>query len=819
MQKMRFFVMMVLVMLTTVIMAQTTKVKGNVVDQSTGEGEPFATIRIYQEGQKEKPLAVFLTDENGLFEHEVEGKGKYSISINSIGKVEQVKEIQLGETAGLDLGTVGLAADSKTLKGVEVVAQKPLVKMEVDKMTYKVEDDPDSKSNTVLDMLRKVPMVNVDGQDNITVNGTSSFKVYVDGKPNVMFSSNPSMIFKSMPASAVKNIEVITNPGAKYDAEGAGGVLNIVMNRQNPMAMQSMDGFNGTLRASVGNKSVGGGAFVSGQKGKLSYSANVMENYSKPGKTEVEMEQLNGNSSVVTSAATETKLPFTLGSLSLGYDIDPMSSINATASLTSLTLRSNGTPGTSMGGSNYGNGFNYQYDTKTKNSRTSFSGNIDYQRFLNPERTRSIILTYQLSYAPSKTEQENNFRENSTEFIDLTDRYSLSKDKTVEHTFQTDYTTPLTTNQTLNLGAKFMTRKASSDSKYYLEDVYNESMSMDYEYRNTILAGYAEYETKWDNFGAKGGLRYEHTWQDVTYHLGNGESFKTDYGSLVPTANLSYNFSPTSNIGLTYNMRISRPGITYLNPYIDRSNPTALTYGNSDLDVEKSNNVALVYNTFSSKLMMNLSLRYNYTGNGIEQYSFYDNNILNTTYGNIVKRSQIGLNGYISWLMFKNTRLFFNGGASYNDMSSDALGRSNSGWQANLMMGVQQTLPWDLKLSAYMMTSTKSYTLQGWSSGFNLLTGNISKSFFNDKLTVSVGGLTGLSAKGSLKMETFSEGKGFSTRSTIKVPIQSVTLSVSYTFGNSKRQVRQHVSRVQSDYIEQQSQGEMINSVGDMNQQ
>ena len=344
-------------------------------------------------------------------------------------------------------------------------------------------------------------------------------------------------------------------------------------------------------------------------------------------------------------------------------------------------------------------------------------------------------------------------------------------------------------------------------------------MSMDYEYRNTILAGYAEYETKWDNFGAKGGLRYEHTWQDVTYHLGNGESFKTDYGSLVPTANLSYNFSPTSNIGLTYNMRISRPGITYLNPYIDRSNPTALTYGNSDLDVEKSNNVALVYNTFSSKLMMNLSLRYNYTGNGIEQYSFYDNNILNTTYGNIVKRSQIGLNGYISWLMFKNTRLFFNGGASYNDMSSDALGRSNSGWQANLMMGVQQTLPWDLKLSAYMMTSTKSYTLQGWSSGFNLLTGNISKSFFNDKLTVSVGGLTGLSAKGSLKMETFSEGKGFSTRSTIKVPIQSVTLSVSYTFGNSKRQVRQHVSRVQSDYIEQQSQGEMINSVGDMNQQ
>ena len=102
--------------------------------------------------------------------------------------------------------------------------------MKQTKMTYDVQADNDAKSNTVLDMLRKVPMVTVDGQDNITVNGQSSFKVYVDGKPNIMFSSNPSQIFKSMPASAVKNIEVITNPGAKYDAEGVGGVLNIVMN-------------------------------------------------------------------------------------------------------------------------------------------------------------------------------------------------------------------------------------------------------------------------------------------------------------------------------------------------------------------------------------------------------------------------------------------------------------------------------------------------------------------------------------------------------------------------------------------------------------
>ena len=594
------------------------------------------------------------------------------------------------------------------------------------------------------------------------------------------------------------------------------------MNRQNTQAMQSLDGYNGTLRASVGNRSMGVGAFVSGQKGKLSYSANLMENYIKPGEPKVEMEQQNGGPSIVTYTNTKTKVPFTMGSLSLGYELDSMSSINLTASLTSLTMRNTGTPRTKMDGGTYGNGFDYQYDMKMKNSRTSFSGNLDYQRFLNPQRTSSIIFTYQLNYSPSKTEQENKFHQSSTSFIDLTDRFTSSNDRTTDHTFQTDYTTPIGKGQTLNLGAKLMTRKATSDSKYYLEDVYNETMSMDYEYTNTILAGYTEFEKKWEKYGAKAGLRYEHTWQDVKYHLGNGSNFSTDYGSLVPTANLSYNISMTSNVGLTYNMRISRPGITYLNPYVNRADPTSISYGNTNLDVEKSHNVALVYNMFTPKLMLNLNLRYTYSGNGIEEYSFYDNNILNTTYGNIVKRNQYGLNGYASWLAAKNTRLFFNGGLSYSDISSSALDLSNDGWSANVMAGLQQTLPWDVKLSLYMMTSSKSYTLQGWSSGINILSTSVSKSFFNDKLNISLSGTTGLSDGGNIKIESYSEGKGFSTHSNIKVPIQGVTLSVSYTFGNSKHQMRQHTSRVQNDYIEQQSQGEIINSVGgggDINQQ
>ena len=186
----------------------------------------------------------------------------------------------------VNLGTILIQDDAKLMKGVEVVVQKPLVKMETDKMTYDVESDVDSKSKTVLDMLRKVPMVTVDGQDNITVNGQGSFKVYVDGKPNVMFSANPSQIFKSMPASSVKSIEVVTNPGAKYDAEGVGGVLNIVMNKIGGK-QKIMNGYNGSLSAMISNYGWNGSAFVSGQQGKLTYSVNAVHNEVESGNVEM----------------------------------------------------------------------------------------------------------------------------------------------------------------------------------------------------------------------------------------------------------------------------------------------------------------------------------------------------------------------------------------------------------------------------------------------------------------------------------------------------------------------------------------------------
>ncbi len=823
---MKKLLLTIVILLTATVgmTAQTTTVKGVLMDKASGESEPFATVRVFKEGKTDNAVAMFLTDADGRFSHSVEGRGRFDVVFSSVGKEDLKQTVELGSQGTLDMGTLYMQQNENVLAGVEIVAQKPLVKMEVDKMSYNVAEDDDSKTSTVLDMLRKVPMVTVDGQDNISVNGSSSFKVYVDGVPNPMFSSNPSMVFKSMPATAVKSIEVVTNPGAKYDAEGAAGVLNIVMNHQGPMAAQSMNGYNGTIRASAGNKQLGGSVFLSGQQGKLSYSTNVMTSYNKPGNTTTEMEQTqdSGISQLMTSD-NDVKTPFTMGSLTLGYQLDSMSSINATASLNSMSMKITGTSSTTMGGMLLGSGFTYGSSTSTKYSSTAFSGSIDYQRFFNQEHTQSLVLTYQLTYSPTTTEMTNSFTSfpatvsggSPAGIPDLTNRNSKNKDKTTNHIFQVDYTMPIATGQTLSIGGKLQLHDATSDAKYYLTGIYDPTTSSEYEYRNKILAGYGEYAANWSSWGVKTGLRYERTWQDVEYHLGNGQDFSTSYGSLVPTASLQYTLSQGSNLGLSYNMRISRPGITYLNPYVDKTNPIALTYGNPDLDVEKAHNVALVYNMFSAKLMMNLNLHHNFVDNAISQYSFYDaGNLLNTTYGNVVKSHQTGLSGYVNYLITTNTRLFFNGGLNYTDLRSDALGQRNSGWTANIMGGVQQTLPWKLQLSAFAIASTKSYTLQGWSGGFNLLTASLSKTLLNDKLSLSVSGLTGLNKGGNLNIETHSRGINFTAHNNILVPIYGVTFTVSYTFGNTQMVRQQRETRVQDDFIEQQSQGEMINSVG-----
>ena len=188
-------------------------VKGIVLDSLTRQPEPAAILQFFKVGDDSKAVAFTTTAEDGTFVHTFDIKGNYYLLFDNMGRKQARRYFKINGEEVIDLGEILVEDAAELLKAGTVTALRPLVKMEVDKITYNVEDDVDSKTSTVLDMLRKVPMVSVDGQDNISVNGSSSFVVYVDGKPNQMMSQNASQIFKMMPASSVKNVEVVTNPG------------------------------------------------------------------------------------------------------------------------------------------------------------------------------------------------------------------------------------------------------------------------------------------------------------------------------------------------------------------------------------------------------------------------------------------------------------------------------------------------------------------------------------------------------------------------------------------------------------------------------
>lgn len=701
------------------------------------------------------------------------------------------------------------------LEGVTVTASKPLVKMETDKMTYNVQEDADAKASTVLDMLRKVPMVTVDGQDNITVNGSSSFKVYVDGKPNPMFSSNPSQIFKAMPATMVKNIEVITNPGAKYDAEGTGGVLNIIMNKQTTgagsRANALLNGYNGNVSLSAGNTSQRISAFISGQQGKLTYSANGMYNYSDMDNTDIDMERTQSDGSQMHyQQSSNMKQPFSMGNISLSYELDSLSNISAQAGITTWQQKMNGYPTTQMQGGIYGNGFSYGNEMKQKIDYKSFNGSMDYQRFFNKERSSYMILSYLFTSSPTDVDNYTYYDKEASGItaIQLNDLLSKSNTRATVHTLQVDFTQQFTPTQSLNFGAKYIARINKSGSKYYnisadKSETLNPDNSMEYKNTQSILAGYAEWKGTFGKVSTKAGARYEQTWEKAEYASGNGDDFKKDYGNLVPSASLSYSIAPGMNIGMNYSMRITRPGITYLNPYVDRSNPTSISYGNTDLDVEKSHQLNLVYNYYQQRLMLSVTAGYNFCNNKIAQYTFIDaNNLLNQTYGNVQKEKRASLNIFANWLMLKKTRLMLNQSLSYADMRSDELGMKNNGWNSATMINLQQTLPWEMQWTLGSIMQTKSYTLQGHQSGMSFFYTTLSKPLVKDKLDLSLMFLTPLSNK--LEIESQTVGRDYTQHMMVQVPLRQISMTLTWKFGNTKKQFKQYKSNINNDFKEEE---------------
>ena len=779
-------------------------VEGVLTDSITKQTEPYATIKIFYQETPQKPVRIAVTNENGGFQESLAMPGEYVISLSSIGKLTVTRKFNVTDThKAVNLGTLYTAESSEMLKGVEVVAQKPLVKADIDKIAYSIEDDPDSKTNTMLEMLKKVPLVTVDGEDNIQVNGSGNFKVHVNGKPNTLMSNNPKEVLRSLPANTVKSIEVITEPGAKYDAEGIGGILNIITTHS------QMQGYNVTLGSNVNNKGAGGYAFGTVQVGKFTVSGNYSYNYydqskgySKSGREDFTSDQLKH---LTTDGIADSYGQHQFGTIEGSYEIDKQNLITFSSNFYGGDFNSKNRVETRMKNHLLENVYGYHTKSLNKGTYGNTGINLDYQHSFK-KQGEYLTLSYRYNRSPNDSKA-------TTDYFDITGALPFSLQNqhfdndahSGEHTAQIDYANPINKMHYIDAGMKYIFRDNASDSKYFYEQengemVMNEKRSSIFNQGQDILAAYADYQLKWKRFGFKAGVRYEHTFMDIKYKQTPDRNFHTDFDDIVPTVNVSYMLGTTSSLRANYNMRINRPGIWYLNPFRDESNPTSVSYGNPNLDTEKAHIVGLTYSRFSAKFSANIGMSHMFINNGIESYSFMNNGVMENTYRNAGKTQRTSLSLWINWNPGSTTRISLNAGGNYADFKSNELNIRNHGFSGNFFGNIQQTLPWDLRFSAYGGGSTPSISLQGKGSSYYYYGINLSRSFLKDKrLTVSA-----FANNLFNKYLTFNNQVNtdtFRSWSENKNNAQNFGISVNWRFGKLKAQVKKTARSITNDDV------------------
>ena len=843
----KWTVLLWMLMISGLVAAQNTantsfQVKGILLDSLTQEGEPYATIKIVKKEAPAKALKMLVTDMKGQFQEKVPGTGNFVMTITSVGRTPIVKDfsVKAGENL-VDFGTLYIVDASNELGQVEIVAQKPLVKADIDKIEYNVQDDPDAQSNSVLEMLRKVPLVTVDGEDNIQVNGSSSFKVYVNGKPNNMMSNNPTEVLKSMPANSIKHIEVITNPGPKYDAEGVGGILNIVT------VGSGLEGYTATFSANVSNRGAGGGgggaekgggAFGTIKSGKLTVSARYNYNYNdqprnySSGSQHVTSEAVTENSSNLDyDGSNKGHGSFQSGSMEASYEIDTLRLVTMSFGLWGGGNKSNGSTdyiATFPENINAAPIYSYSAFNRSKSSWYSIDGGVDYQRLFKV-KDRMLTFSYKINTRPqtsdSYTEYEidKGYNPDWADYLKrLRNLHNDGEQNTTEHTFQADYTTPIGKLHTLEAGAKYILRNNSSeDDRFDADDTgkyeYNKEQSSHYKHLNDIIAAYLGYGLKVKRLSGRLGVRYEHTIQDVKYLVGRGEDFTKNFDDVVPSASIGYKLTDMSNLRLGYNMRIYRPGIWYLNPYLNDTDPSYISQGNSELDSEKSHAFNLSYSNFTQKFNINLSARYSFTNNSIENVTKLmpdteieglknptGKDVLYSTYANIGKTRRASVSAYVNWNATPRTRIYMNMSGDYSYMEGSE-GMRNDGWSLFAYGGAQQTLPHDWRISLNVFGQTPWIMLQGKGSSFFDYGLSVNKSFLNKRLTLSA--FASNFFKKYMDQSSTTEGAGFIRESSYKYSRQRFGISVSYRIGELKASVKKAARTISNDDVKSGGSG------------
>jgi len=727
----------------------TGKISGIVMDAKSNQPVEFATIALTDINGK--TLDGTIADAKGKFVIHKVADGTYNVLISFIGYQTLTRNnlILEGKKNDINLGTIKIQEEATQLSEVVIEGQKDLVEERVDRTIYNAENDATTKGGDATDVLKRVPLLSVDLDGNVSMRGSSNITVLINNKPSTIMANSVADALKQIPADMIKTVEVITSPSAKYDAEGSAGIINIITKKN------TLEGLTLNVDAGVGYRGSNLGLNGNYRRGKMGFSLGGFgrSNYNVEGafeNSQTTIDTVNQITRLTTQNANNRNNGL-FGNYNLGWDYDINKKNSITASIR-YGLRNNTSYQDALTSQTFENGASIPVSTKlTDVTSKDLSGTIDLNfnythLFEKPQQEFSILALY------SRNNRNNDFEninfDVSTEAISGRIK-NLNDGLNEEYTVQADFQTPINDNQMLELGAKSISRKVLSNYSYftatgsdgeYIENT-NSTLSNQLNYDQDVLASYMSYTYSAKNgYSLKAGARYEYT--IINAFTQTEEDIEIpEYGVLVPSVNASKKLKK-GTLKASYNRRIQRPSIQFLNPNVQSANEFSIRVGNPTLDPEYTNNFELGYSTFVKGTSLNFTGFVRNSNNSIQSIQYPEGARIVTTYDNIGMENAYGMSFFTNMSIGK---LSLNGGGDvyYADLANNVPppgeSISNSGFVYSGRLFGSYTLTKGWALQGFGFYRGKRVNLQGYQGGFGTYSLGGRKEFKSKKGSIGFG--------------------------------------------------------------------------------
>ena len=778
----------------------TGKITGNIVDSTSGNPIEYASICLYKQGES-KVLNGIISDEKGSFKLANITEGSYRITIEFMGykKLEKTNIVITANNQNIALGNLKMTNKINVLEGVTVSADRSLIENKIDKMVYNAELDISSQSGVAADVLKKVPQVSVDADGNIELQGNSSIRFLIDGKPSILYGSNITEVLQSIPASQIQSIEVITSPGAKYDAEGTGGIINIVLKKNKAY------GFNGNISLSAGTRLENTSINLSMRRGKFGINAYLNGNAQLLSTTVNKMNRLSKDSITTSQLLQGGNSNFNrtgyLSGIGFDWDITPKDNINCTIG---YNYYENNTVGSASRQSivEDASGISLSNLTDLLNSTNKFHentyiGHLEYKKKFRKE-DQELNIVFNTSNKNKHVLFDQTTENNGAEILS-SGTHGINPGTDNETEIAINYVQPTGKNITFETGAKTVIDNVKSTSSLYILNTttgsfyFNESQSESTKYNRVVYAGYASITFKVGTlFYVKTGIRDEVTTSNA-YFSNIGNINPKPYNTAVPSFIISHTLKNKQTLTFSYSHRIERTDYRDLNPFLNAADPKNITSGNPYLLPEQSNKFELGYNqTFKKGTNLNISLFYRGNRNDLQQYTTYYptyklgdstyTNVAITTRANIGREDNFGFNVFMSIPITEKLNL--RGNISTFDRyitTGLASGGDVHGYQCRANLNTSYKLSSTLALEAMINYNSPRINAQGTLPSFTTYNLAFRKRLFKEKGSIAFTATNFLNKYVDQKTEI--TGSNFSMTNLRQLPYRSFGINFTYKFG------------------------------------